>query len=314
MKKFEDLYNEISDNEELKVAWRQAREEEQKIKKITIPISIVVTLVLLIVMIKFIGFFSIIALPIMCFIVLLTNIMIFAIGSCFKKEQGKYESVFKKAVIEKLINNFYNNIEYFPNKEMPERIYNEVKYERYDRYYSDDYIEAKINNKYDVGMAEVKTQEEETRTDSDGHTHTTTTTKFHGIFAKIVIDKSIKSELKITQGIGFDFSKERLEMDSSEFEKYFDVYATNKIIGMQLLTADVMEELIDFENKTNMKYDIVINNNNIYLRFHCGAMFEPQALKKGSLDKKSIEKYFYMLNFTYNLSDKIIKLIHETEI
>lgn len=99
-----------------------------------------------------------------------------------------------------------------------------------------------------------------------------------------------------------------------EFEKYFDVSATNKIIGMQLLTADVMEELIDFENKTNMKYDIIINNNNIYLRFHCGTMFEPANLKKGVLDEKILEKYFYMLNFTYNLSDKIIKLINETEI
>lgn len=99
-----------------------------------------------------------------------------------------------------------------------------------------------------------------------------------------------------------------------EFEKYFDVSATNKIIGMQLLTADVMEELIDFENRTNMKYDMVINNNSIYLRFHCGPMFEPQALKKGIIDKKDIQKYFYMLNFTYNLSDKIIKIINETEI
>ena len=66
---------------------------------------------------------------------------------------------------------------------------------------------------------------------------------FHGIFSKILIYKLIKSELKIAQGIVFDFSKERLEMDSSEFEEYF-----------------------------------------------------------------------YMLNFTYKLSDKIIKLIHETEI
>ena len=98
-------------------------------------------------------------------------------------------------------------------------------------------------------------------------------------------------------------------MDSSEFEKYFDVSATNKIIGMQLLTADIMEELIDFVNKTNMKYDIVINNNNIYLRFHSGTMFETGSLKKGAIDKDMIQKYFYMLNFTYNLSDKIINVV-----
>ena len=103
-------------------------------------------------------------------------------------------------------------------------------------------------------------------------------------------------------------------MDSSEFEKYFDVKASNQIIGMQLLTADVMEELVDFENKTKMKFDIFIKENELYLRFHSGDMFDPTNLKNGPLDKISIEKYFYMLNFTYNLSNKIINLVNETEI
>ena len=83
---------------------------------------------------------------------------------------------------------------------------------------------------------------------------------------------------------------------------------------MQLLTADVMEEMIEFENKTNIKYDIVIKEDEIYLRFHCGSMFEPQALKKGIINKEQLERYFYMLNFTYNLSNRLIELINETEI
>ena len=43
-------------------------------------------------------------------------------------------------------------------------------------------------------------------------------------------------------------------------------------------------------------------------------MFEAGKLKKGAIDRETARKYFYMLNFTYNLSSKIIKLIHETEI
>ncbi|MBQ3145920.1 MAG: DUF3137 domain-containing protein [Clostridia bacterium] len=314
MKQFEDLYNEINNNEELNNAWKQAREEEQKIKKVTLPIHIVISLILLVVMIKSIGFNFMGMLPIIIMIIF-ANLIIFVVSMFFRKKQREYGNVFKNIIIKELINNFYNNVEYFPNKQIPSRIYDEPKYnEYYNRYHSDDYIEAKINNKYDISMAEVKTEKVETKRDKDGNTHTTTTTKFHGIFAKIVIDKSIKSELKIEQNGKFVFSKKRLEMDSSEFEKYFDVSATNKIIGMQLLTVDIMEELIDFVNKTNMKYDIVINNNNIYLRFHSGTMFETGSLKKGAVDKDMMQKYFYMLNFTYNLADKIIKLINETEI
>ena len=144
-------------------------------------------------------------------------------------------------------------------------------------------------------------------------TKTRKITKFHGLFAKIVMDKSINSELRIMKN-GEILSKNRLKMDSSEFEKHFDVQATNQIIGMQLLTADVMEELIAFENKTNIEYDITIINNNLYLRFHCGSMFEAENTKKEALDKSAIQKYFYMLNFTYNLSNKLINLVNETEI
>ena len=163
-------------------------------------------------------------------------------------------------------------------------------------------------------MAEVFTEHVETHTDSEGNTHTTRTTIFHGLFAKVTSEKSITSELRIVQDKIGKYNKNRLNMDSSEFEKYFDVITDNKIIAMQLLTADVMEEMIEFENKTNMKYDIVVKENEIYLRFHCGDMFEPQLVRKGIINKAQLEKYFYMLNFTYNLSNRLIELINETEI
>lgn len=75
-----------------------------------------------------------------------------------------------------------------------------------------------------------------------------------------------------------------------------------------------MNELVEFENKTKMKYDICINNNEIYLRFHSGAMFEIENLKNGVLDKNTIQKYFYMLNFTYNLYNRLISIINDTQI
>lgn len=212
------------------------------------------------------------------------------------------------------MSNFYDNLEYFPQKPMPEYIYKEMKYESYDHYRSEDYFEAQINKKYGIQMAEVLTIKEETYRDSNGNIRTREITKFRGLFAKIEMDKSINSELRIGQNGGMLMQKDRLEMDSSQFEKYFDVKASNKIIGMQLLTADVMEKLIEFRNKTNMKYDISINNNNLYLRFHCGNMFEAGNLKKDILEKSVIEKYFYMLNFTYNLSNTLINIINDTQI
>ena len=251
------------------------------------------------------------------FFVLIINIVIYGIATAITtggKNYKQFITGYKCIVINKLINNFYNNLEYFPNKEMPEYIYDNLSYEHYDRYESDDYFEALINSKNSIQMAEILTQEREEYKDSDGNTKTRLVTQFHGLFTKIEMDKSINSELKIMQNGNAFLQRNQLKMDSSEFEKYFDVLASNKIIGMQILTADVMEELVDFENKTKMKFDIYIKGNELYLRFHSEDMFEPTNFKRGPLDRNLIRKYFYMLNLTYNLSNKLIKLIDNIEI
>ena len=316
MKTFDEIYDELQgrENNELNDLWKEAKKEKEKankiFKNICVPIDIVaVIIVLYLAKSLFAMLFIVIPMLIInLFVYIIINIVV---GG---KETIKYYQKYKDVVIKKLINNFYDNLEYFPNKGMPENIYRNLRYECYNRYRSDDYLEALINNKNSIQMAEILTQEEETYRDSDGHTRTRTITQFHGLFAKIQLDKSINTELKIAQNGSAFFRGNQLKMDSSEFEKYFDVEATNQIIGMQLLTADVMEDLIEFYNKTNIKYEIGIDNNVLYLRFHSGNMFEPGNLKNGPLEKNIIQKYFYMLDFTYNLSNMLINLVNETEI
>ena len=319
MKTFDEIYEELQrgENNELNRTWETAKKQNEKANKIALSSCLIADILLLIIFReKIIKDFSIIIIPIIAVYGIVINFglyMIICILSSANKKSLQYKEKYKEIVIKKLMNNFYDNVEYFPNKEMPEYIYDKLQYEYYDIYESDDYMEGQINNKYSIQMAEILTQKEDENEDSEGETQTREITLFHGLFAKILMEKSINSELKIMQN-GELLSNKRLKMDSSEFEKYFDVQASNSIIGMQLLTADVMEELIDFENKTKMKFDVVIKENELYLRFHSEDMFEPINIKKGPLDRKSIEKYFYMLNFTYNLSNKIINLVNETEI
>lgn len=320
MKTFDEIYEALqsADNNELNNLWKEAKKEKDKAKNIsyriclTIDIGAIILLVGTVASLK--SMFSIIPILQGLMTILIINLFVILIANAiFSKKTNNYNKQFKQIVINRLMNNFYDNLEYFPDKEMPEYIYDKLDYEYYNRYHSEDYLEAQINGKYSIQMAEILTQKEETYRDSDGKTHTRTITKFHGLFAKIEMDKSINSELQIMQNGSFALSK-KLKMDSSEFEKYFDIKASNQIIGMQLLTADVMEELVDFENKTKMKFDIFIKGNELYLRFHSGEMFEAGDLKKGPIDKDAIQEYFYMLNLTYNLSNKIIKLVNETEI
>lgn len=317
MKTFDEIYEELqnADNDELKNAWKEAKKESEKTRNISLTICLIIDIIAIMIFsgnkITSVLPFAIVPMIMMVFIIDMFVVVI--VNLLFSKNKNKYNLKYKEIVINKIMNNFYDNLEYFPQKPMPEYIYKKCNYEYYDNYTSEDYFEAQIDNKYSIQMAEILTQEEETYKDSDGDTKTRMITKFCGLFGKIEMDKSINGELKIMQN-GQIINKNRLNMDSSEFEKYFDVQASNKIVGMQLLTSDVMEELMEFQNKTNMRYDIFINNNELYLRFHSGEMFEAGNLKNGVLDKEILKKYFYMLNFTYNLSKRVINIIAETQI
>lgn len=319
MKNFDEIYEELqsTNNNELNEAWKEAKKESEKANKIGIAICLIIDILIIAFFIKNIlivkGHF--VYMP-MIIVALATNIIAFGIVKLiFSKSNRKYTEIYKNIVINKLMSNFYNNLEYFPQKEMPEYIYEKANYnEYYNRYRSEDYLEAVINNQYSIQMAEIKTQKVESYTDSQGRRQTRTTTIFNGLFSKILMHKSIKGELRIEQNGTMVFDKKRLEMDSSEFEKYFDVQSSDKILGMRLLTADIMEELIEFQNKTNMKYNVYIKDDELYLRFHSGPMFEVGNLKNGAIDKETLRKYFYMLNFTYNLSNKFIDLVNDIEI
>lgn len=320
MKTFDEIYEELQseDNGEFKEILEEGRAETAKKNKIALVLCLIIDAIIL----KFAFSMRIIfqAGAIMFLQPLMTmfvaDFMIYVILSAiFSKAHKKYAKMYKEIIIKKLMNNFYGNLEYFPQKQMPKYIYEEPQYlGDYNRYSSDDYMEAMLKDKYSIQMAEVETEKVERRSNSRGGSSTTTTTIFHGLFAKIIMDKSINGELRILRNGLANFDKKQLRMDSSEFEKYFDVSASDKILGMRLLTADVMEELIAFVNKTNMMYDVIIKGNVLYLRFRCGSMFEPSNFKKGHLDKETLRKYFYMLNLTYNLSNKITKTVEEFEV
>lgn len=315
MKTFEELYSELQseNNVELNTAWEEAKKSSEKAKKIAFIVCLVFDIVALVIfwnnITSNLGVYAIAG--------LLSNLIIYFIISAVAQIGGKHAELrekYKSIVINKLINNFYSEVKYLPRSGMPEYTYGMLRYEHYDRYYSEDYFEGKMNDKYNIQLAEILTQSERESRNSQGEIETEIVTEFEGLFARIEMEKSIGSEIRIMQNGEALFSGKRLKMDYSEFEKHFDVMTANKVLGMQILTADVMEELVDFENKTKMRYDVCIKGNELYLRFHSGKMFEMGSVKKGPLEQEKLQRYFYMLNFTYNLANKLVMVINDLEV
>lgn len=312
-KDFEEFFSSIN-QDKITEQWEEAKIEKRKRNKIALIVIIILDCVIIYFAINMMMGFSYIEFifPIMMCLVL--DIIVYAFTSIgLSKKSREYNSTFKQEIIDNLLKNFFEDTDYIPKKTLPEPIYEEATDEDYDRYFSDDYMEANIDDKYPIIMAEVHTEREEETTDSEGNTTTYYVTVFNGLFAKIDIGKSINNELKI--GLNHSvYKKERLEMDSQEFEKYFDVGSSNKIIGMQLLTHDVMELLVDFRMKNKEPFEILIRNNIMYIRFHVGSIFESRINKKTVIDKAIVERYFNIVNFIYSLSKQMIKVVEETEI
>lgn len=309
-KNFEELYNSFmnDNNDELIEAMNQVKEDK---RKRTLFIIIACAIVDILMILPILGGVNSINL----FQIITIDIVIITIGFVlFNKGTRKIRAIFKEKVIGRLLQNFYDDVVYTPNKGVESSLYDSGRYkESYNKYHSDDLMEAKVNGKYPIKMAEVETEKEETTKDSEGKETTTTYTIFHGLFGVIDMDKSINNDMYIFQGKTF-FNKKRLEMDSEDFEKIFDVTSKNDIITTQLLTHDVMATLVDFYNKTKMNFDIGIYNNKIFFRFETGNVFEMRSIKKGIYDKKPIERYFNILKFIDEVTNLVIKTIEETEV
>ena len=131
--------------------------------------------------------------------------------------------------------------------------------------------------------------------------------QFEGIFVEAYVDNDIETRIKITKNKN---SKQKAEMDNAEFEKRFDVFTEDRILAMRILTHDVMEEMIQFYDK--IKYEVVIVENKIYLRFLTGEVFEPKINGK-AIDEEALVTYYSILKFIVEVTTKLNKEIKNLE-
>lgn len=310
MKNFNEIYQEV---------YKVSNEKLEKLRKSKVRRSAIFTVIATVILFFILLFaiigktknngFNFVAFQVAISLVTAIIIMIIVMASNITK----YKASFKEKVIAPFIKNIDENLNYYPNRGIESTIYRQGEFEHYDIYSSEDAIVGILDGKYAVRIAEVHTENESK--DSDGNR--TTYTIFHGLFGNIECGKSINTTLKIRSDKGFLGNlfkgKQRVEMDSVEFEKHFDVYGDNKIVAMQILTSDVMAMMIDFRRESKIKYELTIKNNQMYIRFHTGDVFEPQVFKS-ALDYDMLKKYYDIIDFVFKVSRAINKAIENTEI
>lgn len=228
------------------------------------------------------------------------------------QDKREYRKIYKNKVIPEFVKLINNQLKFksFDNELFKMREdYRTAGFDKkmFTSFDSNDYVEGFVDDEIFIKLCDVHVQFRENK-------NKCTEELFKGIFAHTKCGKDIQTEIKITKNkIKILEQEHRVEMDSVEFEKYFDIYSENKIEAMQLLTSDVMETLTNFYNKYSLDFEIIFRNNTIYMRFFTGPMFEPQIFRN-SMDKKTLAVYFCILKFIVDVSKNVNKALQEVEI
>lgn len=239
------------------------------------------------------------------FLAFLISTIIFIISVVFStKFSKKYNLLYKNSIIKKFIQLVSNKLSYEPevkNISEVKSLYSISGFdtEYYDKFSADDYIHGYIQENIFIRLYDLAL----TKTEKDNDGHYQTVSVFTGLFLINDSLKNINSSIRIkrNQIKIFSSNKEKVEIDNSTFEKYFDVYSSNEILTMRILTPDVLNTIVDFAEKNKILFEITFKDDKIFFRFFTGATFVPKILGNPT-DKKSLYTYYYIINFIKDIS------------
>ena len=229
-------------------------------------------------------------------------------GEWHFKKNNNYSELYKNEVITEFIKNIIPDFNYLPDfsLESKNKIIDEYKNAKFDtrqfnRSYTDDYINGKIHND-DIYMCDLDTYYEYVNNKKE----TCTEKRFSGLFANIRINSSNKNiEIKILNKENSQIENRNVvKLDFDEFNNNFIIVSDSNISAFQILTAEVMEILNTQLKENNIKFDLYIINNNIYLRFYTLPMFEA-PINEPVMKKENFYRYYTLLRFVMDFSDKI---------
>lgn len=224
---------------------------------------------------------------------------------------SNYRKVYKQCVIEGIIK-CYNEKYYYDEKIGVMRSeYLMSDFDRsFDEYYSEDRIFGKLDNGENFQMSEVVTHVVTTTTDSQGNTEKHRTQTFRGLYGIVRLNRNTLSEIHIKSNSNFrKYSKDRIEMESSEFEKYYDCITADKISTMRIFTSELIEKYIEITKYYNNVIEVKISNDKIYFRYKTNQLFEPPVFSTG-LDKELLRKYYRVIYYPIEIMKSTVENIN----
>ena len=227
----------------------------------------------------------------------------------------KYEEMYKKTVIPELLNSYEEKIEYTPKRGFLSEWYRYADFEKFDYYNTDDLMKIIFKNNTKAYLAEVKTE----ITVSNRNGRKSRETVFHGVVVEAKLKNNFNKHLCLrrdSKKVYRNFPIKnipKVELDSLDFENDFDVYSSDGIFAMRVLTHDLMEDLTKFEQDNNINIELTLKEDKLFIRFFTGEVFEPPLGSKLALNKPTLYRYYKILNFTFDFVYKMTDVLNSIE-
>lgn len=230
-------------------------------------------------------------------------ILSFAYEKAYKYREI-YVNIYKEKVIKKLIEAIDKNLIYqnTDNNNL-EKYFKEADFYKTSdsAFFSNDYINGNVNG-INIQISDAKLGKDQLKI------------SYKGLFSFCKINKKIPFEIRITNNkIESMVKGSKVNLDSLEFEKYFDVFCEYNIFAVRLLTHDVMEEMIAFYEKIGLDFEIVIREDNIYIKFDVQDVFEPEVFRN-TMNKNTLWIFYSIIKFAVTFTQKMNKILDEFDV
>ena len=229
------------------------------------------------------------------------------------KQVTQRNKSYKETVIADLVKEICPALTYVGTSQVSEVFYKKAYFENYDEFKSEDAISGSLEGVKRFEIVDVLT-EKVIKGDNGIDTHYPS---FSGLFSYSISPFNLTDTVKIYSSNSLGLSSgygNRINMDSTTFEKYFNVFADNSLLCMELLTADVLDILVKFREETKIQVDIIIKESFIFIRYHLKDMFEVPNNFEEPINKKEIENIISTLSSIIKLNIDINKIFENKHI
>lgn len=238
------------------------------------------------------------------------------ISFLYKYLQRDYRSEFKEQVIKPLIHELEPNLNYLEHAHVTQEIFERSElFSKPDKFSGNDFVSG-ILGKTQIQFSDIHAQKKH----KDNKGKTKYSTIFQGLFIVAQFNKNFNARTVVLPDLAQstfgnligswlqskNLSRDELiKMDNPEFEKYFVVYGTDQIEARYILTHSMMENLLEFQKKSNHDISLSFIEDHIHLAIHYGKdLFEPTVFRS-ILDEKITKEYIEVLHLAVSIVEQL---------